>query len=124
MSLHIMYDHQCSKCEAYYIPYTEGIVCPNYVLHENEVYDLVSELVHSANYQNDMYGSYSPVACGIGSFGDHEVLLIFKALDKFYTQEENFHSREWSSQLYMKNHIKDLSYNVYLEIEQQKDLSN
>ena len=29
MSLHIMYDHQCAKCEAFYIPYEEGVTCPN-----------------------------------------------------------------------------------------------
>ena len=40
MSLHIMYDYQCSKCEAFYIPYEEGVTCPNCGLDEDEVYDI------------------------------------------------------------------------------------
>lgn len=37
MSFHIMYDHQCLKCEAYYIPYKKGIVCPYCGLNEEEI---------------------------------------------------------------------------------------
>ena len=47
MSLHIMYDHQCSKCKAFYIPYEKGIVCPNCGLNEDDIYDIVPQLAHS-----------------------------------------------------------------------------
>lgn len=132
MSLHIMYDHQCSKCEAFYIPYEEGIVCPSCGLEEDEVYDITPELVHSANYQMDTMGLYEPLAWWVGSFGDHVALLIFKVLDKFYMQEEkgfeeiaeeHFSSSDWGTQQYMKNHIKDLSYKLYLEIQKQKSIT-
>ena len=132
MSLHIMYDHQCSKCEAYYIPYEKGIACPNCGLDEDDVYHVTPRLAHSANFQMNAHGFYTPIAWWTGSFGDHVALLIFKVLDKFYTQEEkdfyeiaeeHFNSSSWGSQLYMKNHIRDLSYKVYLELEQQKSIT-
>lgn len=129
MSLHIMYDNQCQQCEAYYIPYKDDVVCPNCGSILEEIYNIVPQLAHSANYQMDMHGFYTPIAWWVGSLGDHIALLIFKVLDKFYTQEEStfkeiaqehFNNRDWGSQLYMKNHIIDLSYEVYLEIEKQK----
>lgn len=132
MSLHIMFDHQCSKCEAYYIPYEQGIACPNCGLDEEEIYDIVPQLAHSANYQMDTMGFYTPIAWWTGSFGDHVAFLIFELLDKFYAQdeigfqdvvEEDFNSSEWGTQQYMKNHIRDLSYKVYLEIEKQKSIT-
>lgn len=131
MSLHIMYDHQCKKCEAYYIPYEDGVVCPNCSSIPEKIYDIVPQLANSANYQMDMHGCYTPIAWWVGSFGDHVALLIFKVLDEFYTQKENafkevaqehFNNRDWGSQLYMKNHIIDLSYKVYLEIERQNQM--
>ena len=130
MSLHIMYDHQCSKCEAYYIPYEKDIVCPNCGLNEEEVYDITPRLAYSAKYQMDTHGFYTPIAWWTGSFGDHVALLIFKVLDKFYNQKnksfeevalEHFDSSKWGDQLYMKNHMRELSYKVYLEIENTKD---
>ena len=129
MSLHIMYDHQCQKCEAYYIPYEKDIVCPNCGFNEEEIYNIIPQLAHSANYQMDIHSCYSPIAWWIGSFGDHVALLIFKVLDEFYIQKEKkfedvaldyFNNRKWGDQLYIKNHIRDLSYKVYLEIEKTK----
>ena len=104
MSLHIMYDHQCSKCEAFYIPYKKGIVCPQCGLNEEDIYDITPELVESANYQMDTVGCYEPLAWWIGSFGDHVAFLIFMMLDKFYAQKEknfkevakeHFNSIDW-----------------------------
>ena len=126
MSLHIMYDHQCSKCKAYYIPYEEGIVCPNCGFDEKEVYDIVPELANSANYQMITVGCYTPIAWWIGSFGDHIALLIFKVLDAFQSQNEKnfqefaldyFNKPEWGDQSYMIKHVCDLSYKVFLELE-------
>jgi len=126
MSLHIMYDHQCSNCEAFYIPYKEGIVCPNCGLSEEETYDIIPQLANSAQYQIDMHGFYTPIAWWTGSFGDHVALLIFQVLDAFYKDErDNFEEvakeyldkAKWGNQLYMKNHIRDLSYRVYLAIK-------
>ncbi len=74
MSLHIMYYHQCSKCEAYYIPYDKDIVCPNCGVNEEEVAeDIISTIVSSANYQKRMFGIYTPIAWWTGL---HPIFLI------------------------------------------------
>jgi uncharacterized OB-fold protein len=127
-----MYDHQCSKCEAYYIPYEEAIVCPNCGLDEEEVYDIVPVLATSANYQMNTVGQYTPIAWWIGSFGDHVALIVFQILDAYSNQEgakeftevasEYCDNRTWGNQLYMKNHIKELSYKVFLELTDKKEL--
>ena len=126
MSLHIMYDHQCLKCEAYYIPYKEGIVCPNCGLDEKEPYDLISILANSAKYQMLTMGFYTPIAWWTDSFGDHVALIIFQILDAYDKQDgQDFqdvalqycNSRSWGNQLYMKDHISDLSYKVFLELQ-------
>ena len=131
MSIHIMYDHQCSKCEAFYIPYQEGIVCPRCNLDEGEAYDIVPKFVSSALYQLNTMGFYAPIAWWVGSFGDHVALLIFRVLDAFNAADtddfkkfaqEHFDDKKWGEQLYLKDHICDLSHKVYLaiKIEQQR----
>lgn len=127
MSLHIMYDHQCSECEAYYIPYEKGIVCPNCGLDEEDIYDIIPELAHSAKYQMDTMGFYTPIAWWIGSFGDHIALIIFQILDAYSDQEEGkefqevaleyCNNRTWGNQLYMKDHICEISYKVFLALQ-------
>jgi len=130
MSLHIMYDHQCSKCEAFYIPYEKGIVCPNCGLDEEDIYDIIPRLVSSANYQMDTMGFCTPIAWWTGSFGDYVALLIFQVLDAFHAQKEKsfqefaleyFDKFTWDDQLYMKNHIRDLSYKVFLGLQKKID---
>jgi len=125
-----MYDHQCSKCEAFYIPYEKGIVCPNCGLDEEKKYDIVPELATSANYQMREMGFYTPIAWWTGSFGDHVALLIFQVLDAFHAQKEKsfqefsleyFDKSKWGNQLYMKNHIRDLSYKVFSELQKKID---
>lgn len=130
MSLHIMYDHQCPKCKAYYIPYEKGIVCPNCGLNEENVYDIVPQLVNSANYQMDTMGFYTPIAWWSGSLGDYVALIIFQILDAYTNREysedkfqesasQYCNNRKWGNQLYLKNHICDLSYRVFLVLNEQ-----
>lgn len=127
MPLHILYDHQCSKCDAYYIPYEKDIVCPNCGNDEEKVFDIISQLADSAKYQMDTMGSYTPIAWWTGSFGDHVALIVFQILDAYTNEkkEKDFksvatkycNSKTWGNQLYMKEHICKLSYKVYLELE-------
>ena len=129
MSLHIMYDHQCSKCEAYYIPYKKGIVCPNCGLDEEDVCDIVPRLTHSAQYQMETMGFYTPIAWWTGSFGDYVALIIFQILDAHNNQKgkkefskvalEYCNNRTWGKQLYMKDHICNLSYKVFLKLQEK-----
>lgn len=130
MSLHIYYDHQCPECEAYYIPYSDTVVCPKCGFKEDEVYDIIPELTRSAQYQMDTMGFYTPIAWWVGSFGDHVALVIFELLDRCsFKKEEDFEAiasdffdkRDWGNQLYLKGHIRDIAYLVYLEISAQKN---
>lgn len=130
MSLHIMYNHQCPKCGAYYIPYKEDTPCPKCGFVEGDKVDIVSEIVNSANYQMICNGFYTPLVWYIGSFGDHVASLIFEVLDKFYQQDkksfdevsfEYFNDGEWGKQLYLKGHIIDLSKEAYKQIEKHKN---
>lgn len=129
MSMHIMYDYQCKKCEAFYIPYEKDIVCPNCGLNEEEPYDIVLDLANSAKYQMDTMGFYTPIAWWTGSFGDYVALIIFQILDAYNNQEkkefqeiasEYCHNRTWGNQLYMKDHICDLSYSVFLALNEKE----
>ena len=126
MSSHIYYDHQCQKCKAFYIPYEKDIVCPNCGLNEKEIYDIVPEIVGSAEYHKVTTGSYTPLAFFISSLGDRISLQIYRVLDAFYKQDKKnfqefskdyFNNMEWKEHLYMKNHLCDLSYKVFLELQ-------
>lgn len=125
MSLHIMYDHQCSDCEAYYIPY-DNVPCPNCGKVEDERTSIISMITYSANYQKDCFNRYTPIAWWTGSFGDYVALKVFHVLDNFYSQDnkdftavsqEYVNQLKWGNQLYLKNHIRDIAEKVYYEIE-------
>lgn len=132
MSMHIMYNHQCTNCEAYYIPFDKDVVCPNCGANEEELAEgIISRIVSSANYQKEMFGIYTPIAWWQGSFGDYVALLIFKVLDAYEEQEEysftefaqiHFDKRQWGNQLYMKSNIFELSCKVFEELDSQKSV--
>jgi len=132
MSMHIMYDHQCSKCEAYYIPYDKDIVCPNCGVKEEEIAEnIVLTIVSSANYQKKMFGFYTPIAWWQGSFGDYVALLIFKVLDAYEEQAEknfaefaqmHFDNTQWGNQLYMKSNIYGLSCRVFEVLDSEDNV--
>ena len=48
MTLHIDYNHNCSKCETAYIPYDAEVACPKCGLLEPDPYDFVGEAAESA----------------------------------------------------------------------------
>ena len=131
MSIPIMYNHQCSKCEAYYIPYDKDIVCPNCGLNEEVAEDIISRIVSSANYQKEIFGIYTPIAWWTGSLGDHIALLIFQCLDAYEAQAEKsfaefaqvyFDKAQWGNQLYMKRNIYGLSCGVFEALDSEKSV--
>lgn len=126
MSIHIMIDHKCSKCQAYYIPYEKGIVCPRCGLEEESGYGLILQLVTSAKYQKRTTGHYSPMAWWIGSFGDYVAVLVFEMLDKYSNQDQKefkeiarefCDERDWKDEAYMKEHIFEIACRVFKEME-------
>jgi hypothetical protein len=125
-----MYTHQCSNCEAYYLPYKERICCPKCGLDEKEVYDVISELVQSANYQMDMNGFYTPLAWWNGSYADHVALYLFQLFDAYYEQSEKefkefclayINNSDWGDQEYAKLYTFDVACEVFYQLKREKE---
>ena len=128
MSIHIHNNHKCSQCQAYYIPYEKGIYCPKCGKNEKIIYPLIPELRQSAKYQKDINNCYTPTTWWNASFGDYLALLIFKVLDYFDLQESTnfqqiaikyFELQNFDEQIYLKKYIRDLSYKIYLSLEEE-----
>jgi len=132
MTLHIVYNHQCPKCETYYIPYDEDVPCPNCGLVEPERYDFVSEAVRSAQYNLRCNGSYMPSAWWVGTLGDHVLHTIFRLLEEYRVSGEGeifmeCAAREIDEALpatspHMRNHILNIAIRVYEEMTKEGDL--
>lgn len=126
MSMHIMYTHQCSSCEAYYLPYKKGVNCPKCGLEAEEVYEVISELAKSANYQFGMNGYYTPLAWWNGSYADNVALFLFKLFDAYFEQNaksfedfsyEYINVKTWEEDEYVKGHIYEISCEVFKLLE-------
>ena len=82
--------------------------------------DVVRYKLQSSMYI--MFGFYTPIAWRIGSFG----VIVFQILDAYNNQEDEkefqkiaidfCNSKKWGDQLYLKNHICELSYQAYPEL--------
>lgn len=132
MSLHIIYTHQCSNCEAYYIPYAKGVKCPRCGIEEDdkEAYEVISQIVESANYQKSRYGVYTPLAWWNGSYADHIAFYLFKLFDKYDKQKEKdfnefsldfIMNSQWKDQEYAKHHIYDIAQEVFQKLKNDKE---
>jgi len=91
-------------------------------------YDVVSALVHSANYQKSEYGFYTPIARWSGSYADHIALYLFQLFDAHYEQNDKdfehyaldyINNSVWENQEYAKNHIYEIALLVFEELEKQ-----
>lgn len=125
MTLHIHYDHQCSECGAYYIPYEE-VVCPNCGLREEERFDFIPQAVDSLLFNLDRYDSFFPPAWAVTSIADHILRILFIIFEGFrQSGESDFPSYahrlleegDWGDQLYLKGHI----YAIALRVKQEMD---
>lgn len=125
MTLHIHYDHQCSKCGAFYIPY-EDVVCPNCGFKEEERFDFIPQAVDSLLFNLDRYGSFFPPAWAVTSLADHILRILFIIFEGFRESEESDFSLytkqlleggDWGDQLYMKEHIFGIALRVKEELD-------
>jgi len=113
MTLHIHYDHECPKCEAFYIPYDDRIPCPNCGLIESERIDYIEQATNSMQF-NKADGRYTPGAWYVGSLGDHVLNLLFPLFDAYDEEKpDDFEAfaasflgqMGWDDQLYLEKHI-------------------
>lgn len=122
MTLHIVYDHQCTQCSAFYIPFEENVHCPQCGKLENETFDFIPRAVDSLNFNKTKWGSFTPSAWWVGSFGDHVLNILFTLFDDYdQSGREDFdefasdHLSEldWGEQTYLEEHIKSISKLIY-----------
>ncbi len=130
MTLHIVYDHQCANCEAFYIPY-DDVPCPNCGGAEEERFDYVSRAVASLQYNMKMTGAYMPAAWWVGSLGDHLLYILFQLFERYRNEGEGIgfeafaddvlSTYQWGEQMYMMRHIYTIALRVYEELMRQTE---
>jgi len=131
LTLHINYDHQCPKCEAYYVPY-DDVPCPRCGLVEKERFDCITRAARSLLFNLDNYGSYVPPAWWVSSLGDHILQILFGIFEKFKKSEEKdiikfsedcLPEADWTGQKYLESHISRIASRVNQEIDKMSRLS-
>jgi len=130
MTWHIHYDHQCSKCEAHYVPFDDVEPCPQCGEVEAERFDFIPQAAGSALSNTHGDGSYMPGAWFVGSLGDHLLHLLFAILEKHRTSDGSVpfdalarsfvDKMEWGDQEYMRDHLFRMSVRVFEEIEKRQ----
>ena len=130
MTLHIVYNHQCPRCETYYIPYDDDVPCPHCGLIESQRYDFVTEAARSAMYNLRTNGSFMPSAWWVGTLGDHVLHLVFTALEEHRTSGEGeifaetafrvFDSMTWENQTHLQHHVTNIAIRVHDELALEK----
>ena len=129
MTLHIVYEHQCPKCGAYYIPYDKNIPCPKCGVTENERFEYIPLAMKSLLFNLGKYGSYMPLGWWAGSFGDHILNILFHIFEGFRREEkqDNFDSftrkflsqMKWDDQDYLEKHIHSMAIRIHKELEKK-----
>jgi len=82
MSIHIRYNHECPSCSAKYIPYDE-VPCPRCGVQETDRFDFIPQAANSLLANKLEWGSFTPGAWAVTSFGDHIVQLLFLLFDGY-----------------------------------------
>jgi hypothetical protein len=127
VTLHIVYDHQCPNCQAFYIPYDTDVPCPRCGLVEAERFDYIPQAAASAQFNMQMEGSYVPAAWWIGSLGDHILQMLFNLLEHHRTNpaagqtfeqmtRESLARANWGNQQYLHGHVYGIAMRVYEEL--------
>ncbi|MBN1233300.1 MAG: hypothetical protein JXA60_08115 [Candidatus Coatesbacteria bacterium] len=129
MTHHIFYNHQCSKCQAHYIPFKRGIVCPSCGIAENDFFDFIPQAKFSMQFNQKVFNSYIPPAWYTSSLGDHVLLTLFYLFENHKASNEPFEKfsneflsrKDWKDQKYLEKHIYEISLELYKAL-MNKDL--
>ena len=128
MILHVHYDHQCPRCEAYYIPYDTDVPCPKCALVEAERFDYITEAAQSLWATLKERGSFVPPGWSVFSLGDAFLEILFGPFED-YRQSNNasfedfaktYLSRvEWDGHNYLEHHVLNIAVRVHEEIKRK-----
>ena len=129
MSVHYRkQNYECSKCQAFFLPYKIGIKCPNCdasidEIDTREYIDVIKSIVDSMELHKLQHGRYFPGAWYTGDFMDHVqgmMYQIFDAMEKVKPDDEEKYLMDllenkfdWGNQLYSKKHLKDIASEIY-----------
>ncbi len=129
MTLHVVYSYNCPQCDAHYIPYAVGVVCPRCGNNSTETFDYIPQAAQSIAYNLGRYGTYLPPAWWVGSLGDHILHTLFPVFETFrlQTQPSDFSAfaanylsgLNWGDQQYLRDHITTIAELVYDEMMRQ-----
>ena len=122
MTMHVNYSHECSGCNAYYIPYDTNVPCPRCGLVERERFDYIPLAAASMRVNKQADGSYTPGAWWVGSLGDHILQLLFGLFDGYEAQggQDGFEPyldaalgrMQWGDQQYMRAHLRGIALRI------------
>ena len=125
MTWHVVYSHECGRCDAYYIPYDTDVPCPRCGLVEAERFDYIPQAAGSMRVNRGL-GSYMPGAWWVGSLGDHILLLLFKVFDGYEAQagelafepylDDALQRIQWEDQGYMQSHLRGIALRIRDEL--------
>ena len=123
MTLHVVYDHECGGCGAFYIPYDTDVPCPRCGVVEDERFDYIPRAVESVQFNKRSYGSYRPMAWWVGSLGDHILHVLFGILDAYEEKgagqdfadfaDSAVAEMDWGDQDYLKIHVRDIAIRIH-----------
>jgi hypothetical protein len=122
MTMHVVYSHECSGCQAYYIPYDADVPCPRCGLVEEERFDYIPQAAQSMRYNRMDGGSYTPGAWWVGSLGDHILMLLFGMFDAYeavrdeapFEQflDQRLAQMQFGDQEYLRAHLRGIALRV------------
>jgi len=134
MSYHVVYNHECPKCGAYYIPFDQAVPCPRCGEVESERFDFISEAATSASINLMEGGHYVRGAWWVGSLGDHILSILFGVLDQHREDTtgrlfsdvaaEALARMKWGDQVYLRDHVHAIACRVRQHLDRDEANSN
>jgi len=121
MTLHVVYDHQCGKCGAAYIPTMLTYPVLGAVLVEADRFCFIDEAVESMRY-NKVDGRYRPAAWLVDSHGDQVLNVMFDLFDAHEEiHPENFANfaatwltrYDWGDEQYFHGHLLAIAIRLH-----------
>jgi hypothetical protein len=125
MPLHVVYDHQCSDCEADYIPYDHDVPCPQCGKLEVQRFDFIPQAVKSLRFNKSRDGTFLPPAWWSTSLGDQMLGLLFPLFEAGdVDRPANFDayatswlaSLDWGHRPYLMHHVLGMARRLTEEL--------
>ena len=108
--------YQCTSCQAYFIPFEQGLPCPRCGARAAEFQDFVAEVAAGLRMHKEWYGRYTPGAYFVGSLAEkvfHILCMAFDAAreaeDFQAALEDHLAKIDWGDHLYARDHILQIA---------------